>query len=128
MPGTCSSTSRINVPLPAPDGPVTTMSEGALLVEEVNQLRALTVGETTDGLGLTDPARVEEARSLHTSELRDRHEDVDHLRGRHVLGRVAEDLLDAHPALLQVLLKLRATHANVKKDLKDGRVGIEQIL
>src|SRR4029077_15568907 len=103
----------MSVPLPAPDGPVTTMTDGALLVEEVNQLRALTIRKTTNGLGLTDPARVEEARSLYTSELRDRHEDVDHLRGRHVLGRVDEELLDAHATAFEVLLELPATHPHV---------------
>jgi hypothetical protein len=35
----------MSVPFPAPDGPVTTMRDGRLLpVEEVNQLRTLSLG------------------------------------------------------------------------------------
>src|SRR5438093_11031046 len=72
--GTRSSSSRIRVPLPAPDGPVTTTTEGrALPVEEVNQLRALPVGQPAHRLRLADAARVEEACGLHASELRHGH-------------------------------------------------------
>src|SRR5579862_2125540 len=117
-PGTRCRTSRISVPLPAPEGPVTTMTEGGLPVEEVNQLRALAIGEPADGLRLADATRVEEARRLHAAELRNRHEDVDHLRGRHVLGRIAEDHLDAHTTVFEVLLQLRATHAHVVRTLQ----------
>src|SRR5436190_12763802 len=108
--GTRSSSSRISVPLPAPDGPVTTTTEGRRLpllpVEEPNQLRALPLRQAADRLRLADPACAEEARRLHAPELRHRHQDVDHLRRRHVLGRVHEDRLDPDPAVLEVLLQL----------------------
>src|SRR5205823_4562010 len=112
--GTRCSTSVISVPLPAPDGPVTTRTDGTRLpVEEINQLRALPVGQAADGLRLADAARVQEARRLDAAELRDGHENVDHLRGRDVLGRAAEDGLDPHAAVLQILLQLRPPDANV---------------
>src|ERR1700687_6009966 len=80
--GMRSSSLRISVPCPAPDGPVTTMRVGRRLpVEEVNQLRALPLGQAADGLRLADAAGVEEACRLHAAELRHRHEDVDHLCG-----------------------------------------------
>ena len=72
-------TSWISVPLPAPDGPVTTKTgvaarEDVLApVEEGNQLVTLAVGETADRLRLADAALVEQARRLHAAELRDRH-------------------------------------------------------
>src|SRR5205085_11426579 len=65
--------------LPAPDGPVTTMTDARprLPVEEVNQLRALALRQAADRLRLTDAARVEKACSFHATELRHRHENVD---------------------------------------------------
>src|ERR1700746_898752 len=117
-PGTRWSTSRINVSLTATEGPADTITDGALLVEEVNQLRALPVGQPAHGLGLADPARVQKPCRLHAAELRNRHEDVDHLCSRHVLGWIAEDLLDVDATVLQVLLQPRATHANVVRALQ----------
>ena len=112
--GTRSSSSRISVPLPAPEGPVTTMTDGrALPVEEVNQLRALPVRQPADGLRLADAAGVEEAGSLHAAELRHRHQDVDHLRRLDVLRRPAEDGLDPDAPVLQILLQLRPFDTNV---------------
>ena len=69
-----------------------------LAVEEPNQLGALSVGEATDRLRLADAARVQEAGRLHPAELGHGHQHVEHLRGRHVLGRVAEDLVDLDKA------------------------------
>src|ERR1051326_1877507 len=90
--GTRSSSLWISVPLPAPDGPVTTTTDGRRLpVEEANQLRALALGQAADRLRLADPARAEEGRRLDAAELRHRHQDVDHLRRRHVFRRVAEN-------------------------------------
>src|SRR4051794_38819007 len=73
----------IKVPLPAPEGPVTTKT--GLPVEEPNELLALAVGEPTHRLRLTDPALVEQARRLDAPELGHRHEHVEDLRGRHEL-------------------------------------------
>src|SRR5262249_3530956 len=99
-----------SVPFPAPEVPVTaitgkTARAGPLPVEEANQLSALSVGEPTDRLRLADATHVQEARRLHPSELRHRHQHVEHLRGRDVLGGIAEDLLDGDASILQVLLQ-----------------------
>src|SRR5919198_781212 len=102
----CSS-----VPLPAPDVPV--MAKTGLAVEEANQLCPLPLGEAPDRLRLADPARVEKAARLDAPELRHGHQHVEDLRRGHVLGRVAEDLLDPGLTVLQVLLQLRAAHADV---------------
>src|SRR5438876_10152461 len=71
----------------------------SMAVEEANQLRALPVGQSPDRFRLADAALVEEARRLHAAELRHRHQDVEHLRGRDVLGRVREDRLDPHASV-----------------------------
>src|SRR2546421_4969176 len=99
-----------SVLLPSPEVPVITKTR--LATEEANQLRALPVGEATDGLRLADPALVQEPGGLDPAELRHGHEHVEHLRGRDVLGRVAEDLLDVRGAGPEVLLQLRASHAD----------------
>src|SRR6185369_2795902 len=119
-------TSWINVPFPAPEGPVTTktgLAAGALpgplpVVEEGNQLVPLAVGEAADRLRLADAALVKQARGLHAPELRDRHQHVEHLGGRDVLGRLTENLLNGDGPRLQVLLQLRALHANVVRALQ----------
>src|SRR3954447_10625316 len=90
-----------------------TRTGSGLLVEEVNQLRALTIGQPADGLRLADAARVEEARGLHTAELWDRHQDVDHLCGLDELRRSAEDRLDPYPSVLEILLQLCALDTHV---------------
>src|SRR4051812_41046795 len=97
----------MSVPLPAPDGPVTTKT-GLSVVEEGNQLVPLAVGEAVDRLRLADAALIQQASGLHPSELRDRHQHVEHLRGRHELGRLAEDLFDRDGPGLEVLLQLSA--------------------
>src|SRR5437763_4793527 len=112
----CSSAFS-SVPLPAPEVPVTTTTSG-LPVEEANQLRALAVGEPSHRLRLADPAHVQEARRLHPPELRYRHQHVEDLRGRHVLGRVAEDLFDLDTAVFQVLLQPRSAYADVVRPLQ----------
>src|SRR5581483_3611401 len=109
--GTRSSSAWISVPFPAPEGPVTTKT--GLPVEEANQLGALAIRQAPDRLRLADPALVEEARGLDAAELRHRHQHVEHLRGRDVLGRGIEDVLDLNLAQLQVLLQLRPAHADV---------------
>src|SRR5262249_28526398 len=104
----------MSVPLPAPEGPVTTktgvpgMAPGNLVtrnrglpIEEGDELGALALGEPADGLRLADPAAVEQARGLHSTELRHRHQHVEDLRGLHPLGRVEEDLLDLDAPVLE---------------------------
>src|SRR4051794_21458194 len=107
----------MSVPLPAPDGPVTT-NTGALAIEEGNQLVPLAVGEAADRLRLADAAGVEQACSLYTTELRDRHQHVEHLRGRDIFGRLRENLLDRDGSRLEVLLELGALHPDVVRALE----------
>src|SRR5437588_9849759 len=112
--GTRATSSLISVPLPAPEGPVTTSTGGtALAIEEPDQLRALPLGETADSLRRADLADSEEAVGLHAPGLRNGHEDVDDLRGLDVLRRLPEDRLDLGRAFLQVLLELRALDPDV---------------
>src|SRR5262249_50173243 len=106
----------IRVPLPAPDGPVTTKT--GLAVEEGNELLPLAIRKPTDRLRLADPALVEQARRLDAAELRHRHQHVEDLRGRDELGRVAEDLLDRRVAGLQVLLQLRPLDTDVVRSFE----------
>ena len=112
----------MSVPLPAPDGPVMTITGswrppvlpfGALLIEETNKLRPLPIRQTADRLRFGDPALVEIALGLHLSELRDSHEHVENLGGGDVVRRVAKDGLEADASQLEVLLELRALHADV---------------
>src|SRR3954447_21760471 len=101
--GTRSRSARISVPLPAPDGPVTTKTFELLPIEECNELRALALREAPDGLRLADAALIEEARGLHATELRHRHQHVEDLRRLHVVGRLVQDVLDVGVSELQVL-------------------------
>src|SRR3954454_24234366 len=111
-----STSRRASVLLPSPDVPV--MTKTGLAVEEANQLRPLAVGEAAHRLGLADAALVQEARRLDAAELRHRHQHVEDLRRRDVLGRVAEDFLDVRGAGLEVLLQLRAADADVVRPLE----------
>src|SRR5437868_3621589 len=107
-----STSALISVPLPAPDGPVMTKT-GRLAVEKPNQLCPLAFREAPHCLRLADATLIEETRRLDAAELRHRHQHVEDLCGRDELGRVAEDLLDLHPADLEVLLQLRAPNSDV---------------
>ena len=91
---------------------------GLPVVEEANQLVPLSVGQAADRLRLADAALVEQPRSFHATELGHRHQHVEHLRGRDVLGRLAEDLFDRDRARLQVLLQLRTLDTDVIRSLQ----------
>ena len=106
----------MSVPLPAPDGPVTTKT--GLPVEEANQLVTLAVGEPTDRLRLTDAALVEQTRCFHAAELRHGHEHVEDLRGRDELGRGEQDLIDLDLPGLQVSFELSALDADIVRPLE----------
>src|SRR5207249_8589682 len=107
------------VPLPAPEVPVTTKTGMRFLpVEEPNELSSLAVGEASHRLRLADAGLVQETRRLHPTELGHGHQHVEDLRGRDVLGRVVEDLVDPRAAQFQVLLELRALHPDVVRALE----------
>src|ERR1700675_4204484 len=96
--GTRSSKCLARVLLPSPEVPV--MTKTGLAVEEPNELRPLAIREAAHGLRLADAALVQESRGLDAAELRDGPQHVEPLRGRDVLGRVAQDFLDVgHPRL-----------------------------
>src|SRR5205085_3470990 len=105
----------MSVPFPAPDGPVTTKTgvRGLIAREEADELCPLPLGETADRLRLADAALVEEPRGLHSTELRHRHQDVEHLCRRHVFRRRVEHCFDLHATFLEVLLQLRASNTDV---------------
>src|SRR5262245_6294618 len=132
-----STSIRMSVPLPAPEGPVTTMTRaepgGRLLVEEPNELGALALGETPDRLRLADAALVQEPRRLDAPELRNGHQHVEHFRGRDEFRWIGQDLLDLGPSVLQVLLESRAPDPDVVCPLErfhplvegaEGRLGL----
>ena len=89
-----------------------------LTVKEANQLGPLSVGEAPHRLRLTDPAHVQKPCRLHPAELRDRHQHVEHLRGRHVFRRVAEDLLDLDASVLEILLQPGSPDTDVIRPLE----------
>jgi hypothetical protein len=88
------------------------------VIEEVDELGALTFGKAAHGLRLADPALVQEAGRLDPPELGNGHQHVEHLRRRDELGRVEEDALDVRLAGLQVSLQLSPLDANVIRPLK----------
>src|SRR5436190_3000791 len=90
-----------------------TKTGGRLPVEEPDELGALALRQPSNGLRLADPALVQEAGSLDAAELRHRHQDVEDLRRRDVLRRIAEDVVDVCRAGFQVLFQLRPADADV---------------
>src|SRR3970282_1746690 len=92
-----------------PRGSCLTFKPLRAMVEELDELRALALGEAGDGLRLADAALVEEPRRLHAPELRDGHQHVEDLRRGDELGRVEKNRLDVLPSRFQVPLPLCAT-------------------
>src|SRR5674476_808111 len=87
---TCASrclTRAMTVPFPAPDGPEITNTAGMSASEAGEQLGALALRETTDGLARADAALLHDARRLHAPALGRSHEKVDHLGGEQEVGR-----------------------------------------
>src|SRR5438874_9118942 len=111
--GTRSSSSRARVLFPSPDVPVMTKTGGRLPVEEPDELGALALRQPSNGLRLADPALVQEPGGLDAAELRHGHQDVEDLGRRDVLRRMAEDVVDARRAVLEVFLELRPADTNV---------------
>src|SRR5262249_22464832 len=93
-------------------------SGSTAVVEEVDQLGPLALGEASDRLRLADPALVEEPRRLDAPELGDRHEHVEDLRRLDPFGWVEQDGLDALPPGFQVALELRAADPDVVRSLE----------
>src|SRR5450830_169520 len=136
---TCASrclTRAMTVPFPAPDGPEITNTAGMSASEAGEQLGALALRETTDGLARADAALLHDARRLHAPALGRSHEKVDHLGGEQEVGRSDEDVADARVAALEVGLQsgpaaahlvgpAERVHALVERTL-GGRVGLPE--
>src|SRR5437762_1008603 len=87
-----SSSSRTGRPLP---------------VEEPDELGALALRQPSNGLRLADPALIQEPGGLDAAELRYGHQDVEDLRRRDVLRRIAEHVVDVGGAGFEVFFQLR---------------------
>src|SRR4051794_31408426 len=101
----------MSVPLPTPEGPVMTrtrggaMATGRLAAEVRDQLVALALGETADGLARRDPALREDAIDLHAAVLRNRQEQVEDLRSLQIFRRIQEQSVDLRAARLEIALE-----------------------
>src|SRR5262249_56914772 len=89
-----------------------------LPVEEPDELGALALRQASNGLRLADPALIEEGGGLDAAELRQGHQNVENLGGRHVFRGIAENVVDAGRAVLEVLLELRPADTNVVRPLE----------
>src|ERR1700761_4232787 len=90
-PGTRSSSPRISVPFPTPDGPVITKTlltvasrlagaaEGVGPAHERDQLAPLALGQTADRLARRDLALTQDLVHLHPAVLGNGQEQVEHL-------------------------------------------------
>src|SRR3954452_25126134 len=97
----------MSVPLPTPDGPVMTKTRpSALAAQHRDQLVALALGETADGLARRDLAGTQDLVHLHAAVLRDREEHVHDLGRLDVVRRLEEELVDRGAAGLEVALEL----------------------
>src|SRR5436309_3643150 len=117
--GTRSSSIRARVLFPSPDVPVMTKTGGPLRpVEEPDELGALALRQPSNGLRLADPALIQEPGGLDAAELRYGHQDVEDLRRRDVLRRIAEHVVDVGGAGFEVFFQLRPADANVVRPLE----------
>src|SRR5213595_4141685 len=110
-----SSSERISVPFPTPDGPVMTKTRptrGTLPAERRDELGALALREAADGLRRRDPAKLEHLVDLDPPVLRHRQQHVEHLRRLDVLGRLQQQVVDAPPPALQIALELGPRRAD----------------
>src|SRR3954454_2221665 len=93
-PGTRSSSPRIRVPLPTPDGPVMTRTgvstgrDESLPAQVRDELVALALGQAADRLAGRDAAVREDAIYLHAPVLGNGQKQVEDLGGLEVVGRV----------------------------------------
>src|SRR5689334_18453780 len=89
------------------------VADGApLAAQHGDQLGALALRESADGLARRDPTLLEHLVRLHAPVLRDGQQHVADLRGLDVLGRLPQQRVNRHPARLQILLQLRPPRAD----------------
>src|SRR4051794_13755334 len=98
-----SSSVRISVPLPTPEGPVITKTRGTaagwvagsdLAAQHRDELGALALREAADRLRRRDTALHEHLVDLHAPVLGHRQKHVEDLRGLDVLGRLEQQVVD----------------------------------
>src|SRR5215470_1218569 len=110
---------RISVPLPTPEGPVITKTRAKrLAAQHADQLGALALRQAADRLARRDPALDEHLVDLHAAVLGDRQQHVEDLRGLDVLRRLQQEVMDAHPAPLEIALELRTLGPDLVRALE----------
>src|SRR4051812_32833456 len=110
----------MSVPLPTPEGPVTTntLTGRALAPQERDELAALALGQAADRLRRRDPALREDAIHLHAPVLRHRQQQIEDLGRLEVLGRVQQQPVDLRAAGLQIPLEGGSARADLVRSLK----------
>src|SRR5215204_3540062 len=109
----------MSVPLPTPDGPVTTRTLGSTLTAEVrDELVALALGEPADRLARRDAALREDAVHLHAAVFGHREQQIEDLHGRQPLGRVEQQSVDLRTACFQVALEASTLRADLIRTLE----------
>src|SRR5436190_13931571 len=113
----------MRVPLPTPEGPVTTRTPPMrrlrpLAAQVGDQLVPLALGEPADRLAGRDPALREDAIHLHAAVLGDRQEQVEDLGRGQVLRGVQQEALDLHATRLQIALEPRPAGADLVRALE----------
>src|SRR3954466_4993090 len=113
----------MSVPLPTPDGPVTTRTltvfgTPGLATQVRDELAALALGQAADRLRRRDPALGENAVHLHATVLRNRQQQVEDLGRLEVLGRVEQQPVDLRAASLEVPLQGGSARADLVRSLK----------
>src|SRR5262245_34394868 len=117
-----SSSVRMSVPLPTPDGPVITKTRAKgtrrLAPQHGYELGALALRQAADRLARRDAALHEHLVDLHAPVLRDGEEHVEDLRGLDVGRRLEQQVVDLHPAGLEVALELGAARTDLVRALE----------
>src|SRR3954447_25444401 len=104
----------MSVPLPTPEGPVTTRTDtAALSAQETDELAALALGQAADRLRRRDPALREDAVHLHAPVLRSRQQQVEDLGRLQVLRRVEQEAVDLRATGLQIPLQGSSARADL---------------
>src|SRR5687768_998644 len=104
-----SSSVRMSVPLPTPEGPVITNTRPigrALAAQHRDELGALALREAADRLARRDAALDEDLVDLHAPVLGDGEQHVEDLGGLDVLRRLEQEVVDLRAAALEVPLEL----------------------
>src|SRR5579875_1915074 len=122
----------MSVPFPTPDGPAITITPGTRAgwgsapsgrrrlapAQQRDELAALALGQPAERLARRDPALGQDLVDLHAPVLGDREQQIEYLRGHHIIGRLEQQLVDRLAARFQVALELSPTAADVVRALQ----------